>query len=84
VRYLSPILKIAPTFNRVDATGQLGKKSAKIGPFFLSLGSAYIVRILKSHAIGGGFILQNENTQRFDRHTSVPVPVPIQQHMKFV
>jgi hypothetical protein len=39
--YLSPILNIAPNTDRVDATGQLGEKSAKIGPFFLSLGSVH-------------------------------------------
>jgi hypothetical protein len=49
LRYLSPILNIAPNVDRVDAPGQLGEKSAKIGPFFLSPSSAYIIRILKSH-----------------------------------
>jgi hypothetical protein len=34
-------------------------------------------------AIGGGFIFQNENTQHFDRRTSVPVPVPILRNIKF-
>jgi hypothetical protein len=42
--YLSPILNIAPKVDRVDASGQLSEKSAKIGPFFLSLGSVYIYK----------------------------------------
>jgi hypothetical protein len=37
-----PILNIAPNDDRVDATGQLGEKSAKIGPFHLCLDTVYI------------------------------------------
>jgi hypothetical protein len=35
-------------------------------------------------AIGGGFIFRNENTQRFDQHASVPVPVPILRSINLV
>jgi hypothetical protein len=35
-------------------------------------------------AIGGGLSFKNESPPRLDRHTSVPVPVPILQNINFV
>ena len=42
------------------------------------------ISLRDGEAIGGGFILRNENTQRFDQHASVPVPVPILRNIDLV
>jgi hypothetical protein len=42
------------------------------------------ISLRDGEAIGGGFIFRNKNTQRFDQHASVPVPVPILRNIDLV